>query len=69
LALNRAGFTPFSLVDRHHAVASRHGPGDQRALPRTGHTRQHHQDAERDVHVDVLQVVQVGTAHFQRAVR
>ena len=45
------------LVDRHHAVPARHRAVDQRALARAGHAGHHDQHAERDVDVDVLQVV------------
>ena len=57
------------LVDRHHAVAAGHRAVDQRALARAGHAGDHDQHAERDVDVDVLQVVRVGAAHLQRAGR
>ena len=57
------------LVDRHHPVAARHRAVDQRALARPGHAGHHHQHAERDVDVDVLQVVGAGAAHLQRARR
>ena len=46
-----------ALVDRHHAVPARDRPVDQRALARAGHAGDHHQHAERDVDIDVLQVV------------
>ena len=45
------------LVDRHHAVPPGHRAVDQRALARARHAGDHHQHAERDVDVDVLQVV------------
>ena len=45
------------LVDRHHAVAARHRAVDQRALARSGDAGDDDQHAERDVDVDVLQVV------------
>ena len=54
------------LVDRHHPVPPRHRAVDQRALARAGHAGHHHQHAERDVDVDVLQVVGAGAAHLQR---
>ena len=54
------------LVDRHHPVLARHRAVDQRALPRPGHAGHHHEHAERDVDVDVLQVVEAGPAHLQR---
>ena len=55
-----------ALVDRHHAVAAGHRAVDQRALARPGHAGDHHQHAERDVDVDVLQVVGVRAAHLER---
>ena len=58
-----------ALVDRHHAVPPRHRAVDQRALARPGHAGDHHQHAERDVDVDVLQVVRARAAHLQRARR
>ena len=57
------------LVDRHHAVPPRHRAVDQRALARPGHAGDDDQHAERDVDVDVLQVVGVGAAHLQHARR
>ena len=42
---------------------------DQRALARPGHAGHGHQHAERDVHVDVPQVVGIGTPHLQDARR
>ena len=42
-------------------------PCDQRALAGAGDTGQHAQHAERDVDVDVLQVVRRGAADLQRA--
>ena len=42
---------------------------DQRALARAGHAGDDDQHAERDVDVDVLQVVGVGAADLQRAGR
>ena len=56
-----------ALVDRHDAVPARHGAVDQRALARPGHAGHDDEHAERDVDVDVLQVVVVGAAHLQRA--
>ena len=55
------------LVDRHHPVAARHRAVDQRALARARHPGDHDQHAERDVDVDVLQVVGGGAAHRERA--
>ena len=57
------------LVDRHHPVPPGHRAVDQRALARAGHPGDHDQHAERDVDVDVLQVVGGGAAHLQRAGR
>ena len=57
------------LVDRHHAIAPRHRTADERALPRPGHAGQHHQDAERDVDIDVTEVVRVGAAHLHHSGR
>ena len=54
-----------ALVDRHHAVAARDRPVDQRALARAGHAGQHDQHAERDVDIDVLEVVGAGAAHLE----
>ena len=58
-----------ALVDRHHAVPAGHRAVDQRALARAGHAGDHDQHAERDVDVDVLQVVGAGAADLQRAGR
>ena len=58
-----------ALVDRHDAVAARDRAADQRALARPGHAGEHDEDAERDVDVDVLEVVQVGPAHLERSGR
>ena len=52
------------LVDRHHAVPARDRAVDQRALAGPGHAGHHNQHAERDVDVDVLQVVRAGAAHL-----
>ena len=57
------------LVDRHDAVPARHGAVDQRALARPGHAGHDDQHAERDVDVDVLQVVGARPAHLQHARR
>ena len=57
------------LVDRHHPVPARHRAVDQRALARPGHAGHHHQHAERDVDVDVLQVVRAGAAHLHHTRR
>ena len=57
------------LVDRDDAVALGHRAVDQRALARARHPGDDDQHAERDVDVDVLQVVRVGAAHLQRAGR
>ena len=42
---------------------------DQRALARPGHAGHHHQHAQRDVDIDVLQVVGAGAAHLQHSRR
>ena len=57
------------LIDGHHAVPARHRAVDERALARPGHARQHDQHAERDVDIDVLEVVGAGAAHLQGARR
>ena len=57
------------LVDRHHAVPPGHRALDQRALARARHAGDDDQHAERDVDVDVLQVVRVGAADLQRSRR
>ncbi len=54
------------LVDRHHPVPPGHRAVDQRALARARHPGDDDQHPERDVDVDVLQVVGVGAAHLQR---
>ena len=61
--------TDRGLVDRHHLVAATHRAVNQRALARPGHAGHHHQHAERDVDVDVLQVVRAGAAHFHHTRR
>ena len=53
------------LVDHHHALPLRQRAVHERALPGAGHTGHHHQHAERDVDVDVAQVVGAGTADLQ----
>ena len=55
------------LVDRHHPVPAGHRAVDQRALAGAGDAGHHDQHAERDVDVDVLQVVGAGAADLQRA--
>ena len=57
------------LVDRHHAVAAGHRAVDQRALAGAGDAGDHDEHAERDVDVDVLQVVRRRAADLQRAGR
>ena len=57
------------LVDRHHPVPGGDGAADQRALPRPGHARDHDQHPERDVDVDVAQVVGARSPDLQRAGR
>ena len=54
-----------ALVDRHDPVAPGHRAVDQRALARARHPGDDDQHAERDVDVDVLQVVGAGAAHVQ----
>ena len=56
-----------ALVDRHDAVPARDRAVDQRALARPGHAGEHHQHAERDVDIDVLEVVGAGAAHLEPA--
>ena len=56
-----------ALVDRHHAVPAGDRAVDQRALARPGDAREHHQRAERDVDIDVLEVVGAGAAHLEPA--
>ena len=46
-----------------------HRAVDQRALARAGHAGDHDEHAERDVDVDVLQVVGAGAADLERARR
>ena len=55
-----------ALVDRDHAVARGDRAVDERALARPGHAGHDDEHAERDVDVDVLQVVGVGAADLQR---
>ena len=61
-----AGSLDGSLIHRDHPGAGRDRAVDQRALPGASHTGDHHQHAKGDVHVDVLEVVQVGAADLQR---
>ena len=56
-----------ALVDRHHAVAGRDRAVDQRALAGAGDAGDDDEHAERDVDVDVLQVVRGRAADLQRA--
>ena len=56
------------LIDGDDALAPGHRTVDQGALARACHARDHGEHAERDVHVDVLQIVGIGTANLQRAV-
>ena len=58
-----------ALVDRDHAVATGHRAVDERALARPGHAGHDDEHAERDVDVDVLQVVGAGAADLQRVRR
>ena len=58
-----------ALVDRHHPVAARDRAVDQGALARPGHAGDHDEHAERDVDVDVLQVVGGRAADLERAGR
>ena len=58
-----------ALVDRHHAVPPGDRAVDQRALARPGDAGQDDEHAERDVDVDVLQVVGGGAAHLERSRR
>ena len=51
-----------------HSVAAGHRAVDQRALARPGHAGDDDEHAERDVDVDVLQVVGGGAAHLERSV-
>src|SRR5690606_24544623 len=57
------------LVDRDDALATDHGAVDQRALARAGHAGHDDEHAERDVDVDVLEVVRLRAADLQRAFR
>ena len=57
------------LVDRHHSVPTRHGAMDQRALARPGHAGHDHEHAERDIDIDVPQVVRARAANLQHARR
>ena len=54
------------LVDRHHPVLLGHRAVDQGALARARHSGHDHQHPERQVDVDVLQVVGVGAADLER---
>ena len=59
--------TDGGLVDGDDALARADRAVDERALARAGDTRDHHQYAERDVHVDVPEVVLGGAADLQHA--
>jgi hypothetical protein len=56
-----------ALVDRHHPIPAGHRAADQRALARPCHSGHHNHHAQRDVDIDVLQVVGVGAANLERA--
>ena len=58
-----------ALVDHHHTVAAGHRAVDQRALARTCDTGDDAKHAERNVDVDVLEVVRRGATHLERAGR
>ena len=58
-----------ALVDHHHAVAAGDRAVDQRALAGAGDAGEHAEHPERDVDVDVLQVVRRRAADLQRAGR
>src|SRR3954449_6005211 len=57
-----SGPAPRELFPEPPPGAAGGGPGDQRALAGARHTGDHGQHAERDVDVDVAQVVGVGAA-------
>ncbi len=57
------------LVDRHHAVPPRHRAVDQRALSRPRDAGDDDEHPERDVDVDVAQVVRRRAADLQRSRR
>src|SRR5690606_9173603 len=57
------------LVDRHDALPARHRAVDQRALPRARHAGHDDEEAERDVDVDVPEVVRARPADLQRSAR
>ena len=57
------------LVDHHDALRAGHRAVDQRALAGAGHAGDHAEHPERDVDVDVLEVVRRGAADLQRAGR
>src|SRR4028118_2407391 len=57
------------LPPHPHAVPGRHRPVDQRALPGACDTGDHRQHTQRDVDVDVAQVVARGAADLQGARR
>ena len=59
--------TDRGLVDRHHAVPPGHRAVDQRALAGAGHAGDDDEHPERDVDVDVAQVVRRRAADLQRA--
>ena len=55
------------LVDRHDSVQSGHRAVDQRALARAGHSGDDDEHAERDVDIDVLEIVGARAAHLDHA--
>src|SRR5690606_38031544 len=57
------------LVDHHHSLTAGKGTLDERALAATGHARDHHEHAERNVHVDIPEVVAIRAADFEKALR
>ena len=58
-----------ALIDRDHARAGGDRAVHERALARTGHAGDHDENAERDVDVDLAQVVRRRAADLQRAGR
>ncbi len=54
-----------ALIDGHDPLTPRHGPVDERALARPCDPRHHDQHPERDVDVDVPEVVGAGTPHLE----
>ncbi len=58
-----------ALINGDHAVAARHRAADERALARARHAGDHGEQAEREVDVDILEVVGAGAADLEFARR